>query len=81
MILMSFSCADQSFRGEKGNMGKSRNKAVPTRHTACAEVSLLGKVTGRGHLVEANNTTAHFCEPLAHEQRDLLFLRLIISYY
>lgn len=27
----------------------------------CTEVPLLGKVTGRGHLVEAKNTTTHFC--------------------
>lgn len=81
MILMSFSCAAQSFRGGKGGGRRSRNKAVPARHTACAGVSLLGKVTGRGHLVEANNTTAHFCKPLAHEQRDFLILRLIISYH
>lgn len=70
----------QSFRGRKGGEGKSRNKAVP-KDTACTEVSLLGKVEGRGHLVEASNTTAHFCKPLAHEQRNLLFWGLIISYY
>lgn len=70
MILMSFSRAAQSFRGGKGSRGISRNKAAPTRHTACAGVWLLGKVTGRGHLGEANNTTAHFCKPLAHQQRD-----------
>lgn len=64
LILMSFSCVAQSFRGG----GKSRKKAAPKRHTACAEVPVLGKVTGRGHLVEASNTTAHFCKPLAHER-------------
>lgn len=28
----------------------------------CTEVPPLGKVTGRGHLVEAKNTTTYFCK-------------------
>lgn len=81
IILMSFLCAAQPFKGGKGGGRKNRNKAAPTRNTACTEVSLLGKVTGRGHLVEAYNTTAHFCKPLSREQRDILGLELIIRYY
>lgn len=59
----SFLCAANSFRGGKGVGVKCRNKSEPTGHTACAGMSLQGKVTGRGHLVEASNTTVPFCKP------------------
>lgn len=63
MLLKSFLCAAQSFRGGREVGVKSRSKSEPMGHTACAGVSLQGKTTGRGHLVEANCTTVFFCKP------------------
>lgn len=69
MTLMSFLHASP-FGGRKGSEAETRLCLQDLR--LCTEVPVLGKVTGRGHLVETKNTTTHFCKSPAHEQTDFL---------